>query len=390
MRITFATFLVLWISSLRVVYAQDLRQLDSTTSSVSVSYNVTCSPRWMIVTVTVNSTTALVYLDRLKTYSACAPSKVEGEDAYVFRLPLDDIYSCGTTRMLNKITGIRIYYHRVVVEEPSDKGIQVILVTCSIPPAHNATEDGQSRSRRNSLPDNFIEPDHVNITEYIQASAPVPYLTIAVQQQGHTLDTTRGVQPGTPLHMIVYLDRDSADTYGLSTNFLKVTDGTPEQEEVIIMNGCSIDPYIFGNFQSSPGGDSLSAKFRAFKFPDANHVLFVGTVSVCLQECRGVPCGNGQLAYGRRKRRSVPTDLPPDPNKMFEVELTTVLRVQYPEQHFTLNKGSLTGDWSPQAQDGRVLDSGLSPAAPLVAENGVPSRTVHWGVLPFLVALVFI
>lgn len=51
---------------------------------------------------------------------------------------------------------------------------------------------------------------------------------------------------------------------------------------------CSIDPYIFGNFETSDGGDSLSAKFRAFKFPESNYVLFTGTVNVCLKECKGV------------------------------------------------------------------------------------------------------
>ncbi|KAG8199944.1 hypothetical protein JTE90_006191 [Oedothorax gibbosus] len=308
----------------------------------SVEYNVTCSPKWMIITVIVNSSSSEVYLERLKTYPECEPERIE--DSYVFKLPLDNIYACGTTRMLNKITGVRIYYHRVVVEEPGqDK--QMILVTCNIPPTHNVT-DPVSRTRRDTLPENFVEPEHVNITDYIVASAPVPYLNLAVRQHGKIMDTTLNVQPGTPLEMLIYLDRKSAETYGLLTSFLKVTDSSPNQEEVIVMNGCSIDPYIFGNFQSLENGDALSAKFRAFKFPDANYVLFVGTVSVCLQQCRGVPCGNGQLGYGRRKRRAIPTDLPPDPNKVFEVEMTTFLKVEYSEEHFTLNKGALKGNFS--------------------------------------------
>ncbi|GIY67157.1 ZP domain-containing protein [Caerostris darwini] len=299
----------------------------------------------MIVTVSVNSSSAQVYLERLKTYPDCEAEK--SEDLHVFRLPLDNIYACGTTRMLNKITGVRIYYHRVIVEEPQEE-LQMILVTCNIPPTHNTSDpEVVSRTKRNSLPENFVEPDYVNITDYIVASAPVPYLNLAVRQHGKIMDTTLNVQPGTPLEMLIYLDRKSAETYGLLTSFLKVTDSTPNQEEVIIMNGCSIDPYIFGNFQSLENGDALSAKFRAFKFPDANYVLFVGTVSVCLQQCRGVPCGNGQLGYGRRRRRAIPTDLPPDPNKVFEVEMTTFLKVEYTEDHFTLNKGALKGAFEP-------------------------------------------
>lgn len=51
---------------------------------------------------------------------------------------------------------------------------------------------------------------------------------------------------------------------------------------------CSIDPYIFGNFEGGAGGDAVAAKFRAFKFPDSDFVLFQGTVNVCLNECQGV------------------------------------------------------------------------------------------------------
>ncbi|CAG2178058.1 unnamed protein product, partial [Oppiella nova] len=90
--------------------------------------------------------------------------------------------------------------------------------------------------------------------------------------------------------MIVYLDEESRHVYGLLVSFLKVTAvnaNNNTQEEVIILNGCSIDPYIFGNFETLDGGDSLSAKFRAFKFPESNYVKFVGTVNVCINECKG-------------------------------------------------------------------------------------------------------
>lgn len=67
----------------------------------------------------------------------------------------------------------------------------------------------------------------------------------------------------------------------------------------------------------------LEAKFKAFKFPDTNYVLFRGTINVCLDSCKGVEkeyqisknvsqfsshfwfqiqCSTGQLGYGRRRR----------------------------------------------------------------------------------------
>lgn len=158
------------------------------------------------------------------------------------------------------------------------------------------------------------------------------------------MNTSLNVAPGTPLEMIIYLDEESAAVYGLLASFLKVTDSTqaqlrapvtssPPKEEVIVLNGCSIDPYIFGNFETTDGGDSVAAKFRAFKFPESNYVMFVGTVNVCLGECSGVPCGGETVAFGRRRRRrrrrSVPDEMPRDPKKVFEIEMTTYLQIGY-------------------------------------------------------------
>lgn len=357
-----------------VVTASAQGKKPSKMSSVSVDYNVTCSPKWMIVAVSVNSTSALVYLEKLQVYPGCEPEHVGGKA--IFRLPLDNIIPCGTARILNKRTGVRIYYHRVIVEEPEvDK--QEILVTCKIPPSHNNSFLSDVRSKRDVLPENFAEPENINITDYIVASAPVPFLNLAIRQHGKVLDTTQNVQPGTPLEMLIYLDENSAGTYGLLASYLKVTDSSPEQEEVIIMNGCSIDPYIFGNFQSLDGGDALTAKFRAFKFPDANYVLFVGTVSVCIQQCRGVPCGNEQLGYGKRRRRSIPQDLPEDKNKLYEVEMTTFLKVEFSPEHFTLNKGSLESGFEGKGQ--KAPESSSNHVEAFTQSKTPGSSATRWG-----------
>lgn len=52
-----------------------------------------------------------------------------------------------------------------------------------------------------------------------------------------------------------------------------------------------MDPYLFENFNTIDG-DFLTAKFRAFKFPESTYVQFKGTVNVCLDKCRGVSCFN--------------------------------------------------------------------------------------------------
>lgn len=54
-----------------------------------------------------------------------------------------------------------------------------------------------------------------------------------------------------------------------------------------VNNSCSVDPYLFENFVTDDG-DLLTARFKAFKFPDSNYILFRGTVNVCLGSCQGV------------------------------------------------------------------------------------------------------
>ncbi|XP_064471054.1 uncharacterized protein LOC135385578 [Ornithodoros turicata] len=317
-------------------------------SDTEVEYDVTCSSKMMRVDVKVNNSNSILYLEKLKGYPHCQPDLSEGKAH--FSLELDNIYNCGTTRMHNKLTGQRIYYHRIFIETPGEE-TQVILAKCVLPGGFNQTHTSSGRSRRQAdLPFDLVEPEHLNITEYIEARAPVPYLDLAIRQNGRILDTTLNVQPGTPLEMLIFLDSKSKDTYGILASYLKVTDSTPNQEEIIVMNGCSIDPYIFGNFETLDGGDTLSAKFRAFKFPESNYVLFVGTVNICIKECKGIPCGNGQYGYGRRKR-AIPSELPKDPNKVFEVELTTFLKVEYKDDLFTLRKGAIAGEF-----DGRDVN----------------------------------
>lgn len=58
-------------------------------------------------------------------------------------------------------------------------------------------------------------------------------------------------------------------------------------DALISCSRCSVDPYLFDNFETVDG-DFLAAKFKAFKFPESNYVQFKGTVSVCIDKCKGV------------------------------------------------------------------------------------------------------
>ncbi|GFY43532.1 ZP domain-containing protein [Trichonephila inaurata madagascariensis] len=250
-----------------------------------MTYDVTCSAALMKVTIMVGNNHSNVFIENLRGFDECLPKTVEGKA--VLKLPLDNFHKCGTTRMTNKFSGQTVYYNRIIIEEPK-KPRELLLVKCVLPVDKTKTADWEKkRPKRNLLPPGFVEAEDLNITNIV-AHAPTPYLNLAVRQNGRVLDTAYNVQPGTPLEMVVYLDSKSASTYGILVSYLKVTDGTPEHDEIIVMNGCSIDPYIFGNFETPDEGKTLYSKFRAFKFPDSNYVLFVGTVNVCLKQCRGV------------------------------------------------------------------------------------------------------
>jgi hypothetical protein len=318
----------------------------------------------MVVSVNLNDIQdPVIYLEKLKGFSICQPELTSSKA--IFNLPLDDtFYTCGTTKIHNKITGSKIFHNRIIIEDSVRKSHDSIFFKCVIPsdallmPFRSKRQAGAGlplNFTEVDLPENFMEAEELDFTDNITAQAPYPYLNIKVRRNGVFVDTALNVQPGTPLEMIIYLDEDSRHVYGLLTSFLKVTDNTTrQQEEVIILNGCSIDPYIFGNFETLDGGDSLSAKFRAFKFPESNYVMFVGTVNVCLNECKGVPCGNGQYGFGRKKR-SIPDEIPADPNKIFEIEMTTFLKVDYSGEHFVVKKESLESRFDDRKDDSIVV-----------------------------------
>ncbi|KAK3910389.1 Cuticlin-6 [Frankliniella fusca] len=256
--------------------------------------------------------------------------------------------------------GRSTYTHRVIVETSDpERPKEILTVKCVRGPAANHTV-----SKRNvlPLPAGFQEPEDLEITTELTERAPRPQLSVGVRQGGQPITGELNVNPGTPLQMDVYLDKASAPIYGLLVSYMQVTD-TKNQEETIIFNGCSFDPHLFENF-NTVDGDFLTAKFRAFKFPDSTFVQFKATVNVCLDKCQGVECSNGQVGYGRRRRRAVP-DMAADPNAIYKVTMITFIKVDYSDDEL-LRKGP-----------GNIIraDSELPPrrrnATPVLATNGL-------------------
>ncbi|XP_052742831.1 uncharacterized protein LOC112048460 [Bicyclus anynana] len=282
---------------------------------------IECTPEYLRVVVPMDGDRRIAYLDQLKDYAPCKPT-MEGNLA-TFLLDLQYYRKCTVTKVLNKITGKRTYYHKIVIEDGSG-GRETVSVRCEVTGKSHALV----RRATEDFPLNFNEPDILNITRYMEGRAPDPLLGAIVKQNGKQVSGEISVTPGTPLSMEIFLDNSSAPVYGLLVGYMRVTD-TGKQQETIIINGCSVDPYLFDNFQTSDG-KNLTAKFRAFKFPDTTYVQFTGTVTVCLDKCQGVECSNGVTAYGR-KRRAIATGA--EANKVFEVSLTTIIKVDWADSH---------------------------------------------------------
>ncbi|BES97934.1 Zona pellucida-like domain [Nesidiocoris tenuis] len=281
-------------------------------------YKVKCYEDSMVAELRRTDDVSAIYLEGLKYFPdpACKPVLVEHQA--IFKLSLTDIFQCGVTRITNQATDFKTFYHRIVIERDNDEPKEVVQIKCTQGANHTLV-------KRNVLPAGFQEPINLDITQTVVKEAPQPKLQVGVRQGGEIVSGELNVNPGTPLQMEIYLDKTSAPIYGLLVSYMEVSD-TKKQEETIIFNGCSVDPYLFENF-NTVDGDFLAAKFRAFKFPDSTYVQFKGTVNVCLDKCRGVECSNGQIGYGRRKR-AVPM-MPPDPNKVFEVSISSYIKVDY-------------------------------------------------------------
>lgn len=314
-----ATVLLLLAASL---FPSAVLSVESSTDS-KLQYKVNCDNDYMTVDVKKTDDIKSIYLNQMKFYPELACQPVFEKNLIQFKLSLQDVFKCGLTKVTNQGTGTVTYYHQIVIEKDGGKNYEhksFVNVKCWFSGNKNHTV-----AKRNVLPAGFQEPEDLEITTSLTENAPVPMLKVGVRQGGSIVNGELNVNPGTPLQMEIYLDKDSAPIYGLLVSYMQVTD-TKAQEETIIFNGCSVDPYLFENF-NTVDGDFLTAKFRAFKFPESTYVQFKGTVNVCLDKCRGVDCSNGKVGFGR-KRREI-SGIPPDPNKVFEVAMTTFIKVDY-------------------------------------------------------------
>jgi len=74
----------------------------------------------------------------------------------------------------------------------------------------------------------------------------------------------------------------------------------------ILFGRCPVDTFVFPELGRSRDGDSLEARFNAFKIPESNFLVFEATVRTCRDGCQPAYCNNlsgrSEPSFGRKKR----------------------------------------------------------------------------------------
>ncbi|CAG0921503.1 unnamed protein product [Notodromas monacha] len=293
-------------------------------STPKVDYKVKCGPESMQVDVVKAKDVSDVFLDKFHVIPDCQPV-VDGRKV-TFKFDFAAKQPCGLTKVFNGYTGRTLYYHKIVVQridkKKSEGKDEVKKELLSVKCDFDSGASSSGRHRRQALPAGFREPEIIELTGNITGEAPVPELSVSVTQNGLPVGNELTVRPGSPLVMSVGLDSTSAPTYGIKVSELGVSD-TRDKSEIIVFGGCSVDTHLFENFVTE-GGDAVTARFRAFKFPESTYVEFLGVVDVCLNLCDGSVCSNRQVAFGKRRRRAASADLSPF---VYQVTMSTLISV---------------------------------------------------------------
>ncbi|CAG9795731.1 unnamed protein product [Diatraea saccharalis] len=176
--------------------------------------------------------------------------------------------------------------------------------------------------------------------------------------------------------------------------------------------GCPVDPDVFPELDKGRSGDSLEARFNAFKIPESNFLVFEATVRTCRDGCQPAYCpshtGRSEPSFGRRRRDVNSTlgaggndteEIKPNEsstttsNKSEETDAGAVYKVSYEET--SVDKYLKDEVETPshvrkmiEVFDNRnelIEENGPSDSAPVVAVAGVCVSPYHYRAL--LVAL---
>ncbi|XP_043464524.1 uncharacterized protein LOC122499974 isoform X2 [Leptopilina heterotoma] len=179
-----------------------------------------------------------------------------------------------------------------------------------------------AKDKRFNLTCLFRGPDETVVTsDYIGAGrsgAPIPieYLPaentlnnrvrLLILYQGRPTTT---IAVGDPLTFRLEAQDGSvypADIF--ATNVVARDPYSGRSVQLIDRYGCPVDNFVFPGLDRLRDGDSLEARFNAFKIPESNFLVFEATVRTCPNGCQPAYCSSGSGAgrnepsFGRKRR----------------------------------------------------------------------------------------
>nr|XP_026490994.1 uncharacterized protein LOC113397055 isoform X2 [Vanessa tameamea] len=169
--------------------------------------------------------------------------------------------------------------------------------------------------------------------------------------------------------------------------------------------GCPVDPDVFPELDKGRSGDSLEARFNAFKIPESNFLVFEATVRTCRDGCQPAYCpshsGRSEPSFGRRRRDTNSTEIEDETavkeddkaNKTDNNSEASVFKVSYEEASVDKYLKDEVETPSHVRKMIEVFDNrnelneenGVADSAPVVAVAGVCVSPQHYRAL--LVAL---
>ncbi|XP_051170465.1 uncharacterized protein LOC127287511 isoform X2 [Leptopilina boulardi] len=179
-----------------------------------------------------------------------------------------------------------------------------------------------AKDKRFNLTCLFRGPDETVVTsDYIGAGrsgAPIPieYLPaentlnnrvrLLILYQGRPTTT---IAVGDPLTFRLEAQDGSvypADIF--ATNVVARDPYSGRSVQLIDRYGCPVDNFVFPGLDRLRDGDSLEARFNAFKIPESNFLVFEATVRTCSNGCQPAYCssssgaGRNEPSFGRKRR----------------------------------------------------------------------------------------
>lgn len=266
------------------------------------------------------------------------------------------------------LSTVVVIQHNPIIQRRGDRSVKIgCLLNASL--SQNFTVNA---SLVVTGPDNLTGGGTVVINT--TSVSPTVHIHIIDHNTGNL--NIREAQLGQELEFRIDVDPDSGP-FDIVAGHLVATneDGS---ESILLLNdkGCPPDPFTFPAFsKASPNSKSLIANFRAFKFPNSLIVRFNVMVQFCPGTCPPTDCGNGIIAYGRRRRDTANAKL------YEEMPLYTLLAVYSPK----LISSSLL---SASETNGKIL-IGVedTPGSVCIYFGAIIGLAIAWILLQFLILI---